>query len=85
MMKITTKDSLYNLQITGTILAEISLVVKLIGYDKGTCVTLWIISIVLAMPYIIFKVWRQEDWTSKDLWPWSILAAICIIYLIINN
>ena len=85
MMKFTTKDSLYNLQITGTILAEISLVVKLIGYDKGTCVTLWIISIVLAMPYIIYKVWRQEGWTSKDLWPWSILAAICIIYLIINN
>lgn len=85
MKKFTTIDWLYNLYVSGGILAAISLVFKLLCHNKETCVTLWIISMVLVMPYIIFKKWRQENWTAKDLWPWVVLAAISIIYLIINN
>ena len=85
MKKFTTIDWLYNLYVSGTILATISLVVKLLGHDKETCVALWIVSIALVIPYLIFKQWRQENWTGKDLWPWLILAATGIIYLIINN
>lgn len=85
MKKFTTTDWLYNLFITGIITAAIGLIVKLSGHEQEACVALWIMSLLLVTPYIIFKKWRQEKWTTKDFWPWAVLAAICIIYLIINN
>ena len=84
-MKTNIREIFFTLHIIGVLIAAFSLIVKLLFAQLETSVILWILSITLILPYLIFKQWRQENWTGKDLWPWLILAATGIIYLIINT
>lgn len=84
-MKTNIREIFFTLHIIGVLIAAFSLIVKLLFAQLETSVILWILSITLILPYLIFKQWRQEKWTGKDLWPWLILAATGIIYLIINT
>jgi len=85
MKKKHLRKLFFTLHIIGVLIAAFSLIVKLLFAQLETSVILWILSITLILPYLIFKQWRQENWTGKDLWPWLILAATGIIYLIINT
>lgn len=85
MTKITTAKWLYSLYLAGPILAALCLVAKLLRFHLEVYITLWIFSIILVTPYIIYKLRKHENFTAKELWPWSMLAAICVIYLILNN
>ena len=85
MKKKHLRKLFFMLHIIGVLIAAFSLIVKLLFAQLETSVILWILSITLILPYLIFKQWRQENWTGKDLWPWLILAATGIIYLIINT
>ena len=85
MKKKHLRKLFFTLHIIGVLIAAFSLIVKLLFAQLETSVILWILSITLILPYLIYKQWRQENWTGKDLWPWLILAATGIIYLIINT
>lgn len=85
MKKVETRNILYNLNVTGVLLAAFSLIIKQLFEYKEVSIILWILSITFIIPYLIYKQWKQENWTSKDLWPNALLTLVCIIYLFINN
>jgi len=85
MKKMEKRNILFVMHYIGVAAASIALFARLLFDNKQTCIALWVLSIVLFSPYIIYKQLKQENWTNKDLWPNALLAVVCIIYLIINN
>jgi len=85
MMKTNIREIFFTLHIIGVLIAAFSLIVKLLFAQLETSVILWILSITLILPYLIYKQWKQENWTRKDWWPYAFLAGVCIIYLITNK
>ncbi len=85
MKKKHLRKLFFTLHIIGVLIAAFSLIVKLLFAQLENSVILWILSITLILPYLIYKQWKQENWTRKDWWPYAFLAGVCIIYLLITN
>lgn len=85
MKKSNIREIFYTLHIIGVLIAAFSLIAKMLFAQQETSVILWILSITLVLPYLIYKQLKQENWTSNDLWPYAFLSFVCIIYLLITN
>ena len=85
MKNLATRKLFFYLHVTGVLLAAFSLIVKQLYGNKEACIILWIVSLMLIAPYLIYKQQKQENLTSKDWWPYALLGVVLIIYLIINN
>lgn len=85
MKKTNIREILFTLHLIGVFIAAFSLIVKMLFAQQETSVILWILSIILVIPYLIYKKLKQEKWTSNDFWPYAFLSVVCIIYLLITN
>ena len=85
MKKSNIREIFYTLHIIGVLIAAFSLIAKMLFAQQETSVILWILSITLVIPYLIYKQLKQENWTSNDFWPYAFLSVVCIIYLLITN
>lgn len=79
------REIFFTLHLIGVLIAAFSLIAKMLFAQQETSVILWILSIILIIPYLFYKQLKQENWTSNDLWPYAFLAVVCIIYLLITN
>lgn len=85
MKKSNIREIFYTLHIIGVLIAAFSLIAKMLFAQQETSVILWILSITLVIPYLIYKQLKQENWTSNDFLPYAFLSVVCIIYLLITN
>ena len=85
MKKRNIREIFFTLHLIGVLIAAFSLIAKMLFAQQDTCVILRILSIILIIPYLIYKKLKQEKWTSNDFWPYAFLAVVCIIYLLITN
>ena len=85
MKKTNIREIFFTLHLIGVLIAAFSLIAKMLFAQQETSVILWILSITLVIPYLIYKQLKQENWTSNDFWPYAFLSVVCIIYLLITN
>jgi len=85
MKKKHLRKLFFTLHLIGVLIAAFSLIAKMLFAQQETSVILWILSITLVIPYLIYKQLKQENWTSNDFLPYAFLSVVCIIYLLITN